>query len=127
MTHRARASAGFTLIEILVTLTILTLGVLALARMMPEGSKVMSRSRNSTTATAVAAQKIEDLKAADWYSASLAAGTYTDQSGPFTRTWTIADDSPMTGLKKLTVTATWTVQGGTRSSVVTTYLGRVEN
>jgi type IV pilus assembly protein PilV len=119
--------SGFTLMEILVTLTILAVGVLALAQLLPAGSRSLNRSRNTTTATQVAAQKIEDLKAADWFSASLAPGTYTDHSGPFTRTWTIADDSPMTGLKAITVTATWTVKGGTRSSVVTTYLGRVEN
>jgi prepilin-type N-terminal cleavage/methylation domain-containing protein len=124
---RPTAESGFTLIEILVTLTILTIGVLALSRMMPAGSVTMSQARKTTAAMQAAAQKIEDLKAADWFSSTLAAGTYTDNVRPFTRTWTITDDSPMTGLKTITVTATWEVQGATRSSVVTTYLGRVEN
>jgi type IV pilus assembly protein PilV len=124
---RADAEQGFTLIELLITLTVLAIGVLALASMMPAGSRSMNRSRNLTIGTSYAAQKIEDLKALTWGDSSLAAGTYSDRTGQYSRTWVITDNTPLTGVKKVTVTVTWPASNGMGSCVLNTYIGQIQN
>jgi len=70
-------------------------------------------------ATALAQQKIEDLRSLPLGSAELAPGTYADganplaadgrTAGPFRRTWTISPkDQPRAGLKTVTVSVGWT-------------------
>ena len=118
---------GFTLLELMITLVVLAIGVLALGQMMPAGSRAMSRSRSKTSGTALAAQKVEDLKALAWTDANLTAGTHTDNSGKYTRTWIITDNTPLAGTKKVAVTVAWTSSTGARSTVLTTYMTQLTN
>ena len=123
----ARAAHGFTLIEIMITLVVLSIGILALAAMMPAGSRTMSRARVQTSGAALAAQKLEDLKSLTWGATALAAGTYTDTSGDFARSWTITDNTPMANVKKIVVTVSWGLKSGPRSAVLSTYLTQMTN
>ena len=118
---------GFTLLELMITLVVLAVGVLALGQLMPAGSRSMSRSRSVTSGTGLAAQELENLKALAWTDATLSAGTHTDRSGKYTRTWIITDDTPLAGTKKVEVTVSWPSSSGTRSTVVRTYLTQLSN
>ena len=111
----------------MITLVVLAVGVLALGQLMPAGSRTMNRSRSKTSGTALAAQKIEDLKAIAWTSANMTAGTHSDTSGKYTRTWVITDNTPLAGTKKVAVTVAWNSSSGTRSTVLTTYVTQFAN
>jgi type IV pilus assembly protein PilV len=124
---RSPRARGFTLIELMITLLVFSIGLLALAKMMPAGSRSMNRARTMTSAATLAAQKIEDLKVLAWTSPSLGAGTYNDASGSYSRTWSITDNVPLPGTKKITVTVSYAISGGTRSTAVSTYLTQVTN
>jgi len=80
-------------------LTIALLGLASVTTMVIKGN---SFSKTMTTGTALAKDKMEQLKRTGYLSDS---GTYTDtpKSG-YTRTWKITDNDPATGMKTFEVT-----------------------
>ncbi len=124
---RGRDLRGFTLLELMITLVVLAIGVLALGQLMPAGSRALNRSRSMTSGTAFAAQKLEDLKALAWTDAGLTAGSHSDATGKYTRSWTVTDNTPLAGTKKVEVTVSWASSSGTRSTTIHTYLTQLAN
>jgi len=105
---------GFTLIEILMALTIFSVSFLALAAGATTVMKSNKTSYMSTIATNLAQDKLEELMATNV--ASIAANN--DTPAPvdgvvFTRTWTI-DDVVLPGLRRIQVQVDW---GGHRLTV----------
>ena len=113
---------GFSLLEVLFALTFLAVGIMAVASMIPAGTRGVSQSRVLTTGLMATQVKMEELKGTPFQ--SLAPGTFTDTTSVFTRTWTVADSVPMAGCKKLTVTSQWTDSHGNQSTVLTSYVSR---
>ena len=113
---------GFSLLEVLFALTFLAVGIMAVASMIPAGTRGVSQSRVLTTGLMATQVKMEELKGTPFQ--SLAAGTFTDTTSVFTRTWTVADSVPMAGCTKLTVTSQWTDSHGNQSTVLTSYVSR---
>lgn len=113
--------AGFTLLEVLIAMVILSVGLLALARFQLTVIKGNTDSREITTAVVLAETKIEELMSGGF--AALAAGEDTDidttgtAGGIFTRAWAVADYSGSTNMKQITVTVTWTDQEGISHNV----------
>ena len=116
-----RNSNGFTLIEIIVALVILTIALLGLISTTVMVVKGNSFSKTMTTATTLAKDKLEELKSTNY--ASLSAGSTTDyakadstQQGTqtaesmYTRTWTINSNSPATDMKTVEVNVQWNWQ-----------------
>ena len=90
---RARGQGGFTLIELMVALTILIIGLLGLMGIVMVSLRASSFSRRGTEASVLAEDKIEELRTA----ATPTGGTETDidargntgAGGIFTRTTTV--------------------------------------
>jgi len=59
--HNSRGQRGFTLIETLVSVVILTVGLVAVAALMSEMIKNTASSRDMSAATMLASEKLEDL------------------------------------------------------------------
>ena len=115
-----RAEGGFSLIEVLFALTFLAVGILAVSSMIPAGTRGVSESRVLTTGLMAAQVKLEQLKGTPYM--SLAAGTFSDTTSVFTRTWTVTDSVPMTGCKRIQVTVSWTDARGSQSTRLTSYV-----
>jgi Tfp pilus assembly protein PilV len=113
---RRRADGGFSLVEVLFALTFLAVGIMAVATMIPAGTRGVSQSRVLTSGLMAATVKMEQLKSTPFL--SLAPGTFSDTTSVFTRTWTVQDSIPMAGCKKITVTTQWTDSHGTQSTVL---------
>ena len=94
-------------------LVVAMLGVISVTVMVIKGN---SFSKTMTTATTLAADKMEELKNTAYASLvdiaddSLADRTDTQES-IFTRTWTVAPNSPATGMSTVVVTVAWNWQG----------------
>lgn len=117
-----QSSAGFSLIEVVFALTFLAVGILAVAAMIPAGTRGVSQSRVITSGLMAAQVKIEELRGTPY--TALTPGTFSDTTSVFTRTWTVTDSIPMSGCKRIQVTSRWTDVRGTQSTALTSYVTR---
>jgi len=106
--RRSKKSKGFSLIEVLIALVILSISLLALAGLMVYTTKSNSWGGHMTEATTFAQDTLERLRVIPW--ANLVTGAEPATIGAtgitYTRTYTVApnaDDS----LRTITVTVTW--------------------
>ena len=113
---------GFTLIEVLIALTIFAVGLLAVAAMQVSAITVNSTAGQMTTRMTWAQDKLEELMAlpysdplledlGDPPSGTDSAGnlhqeTISEGSFNYTILWTVTDDTLITGTKLITVTVT---------------------
>ncbi len=99
---------GFSAIEVLIAMSILAVALLAIASMFPTAYTNVDRSGEETMAATLAQQRIEWLRNQSY--ASLVNGTTPETNIPgyalYTRTTVVQVDTPLTGLKQVTVTAT---------------------
>lgn len=111
---------GFTLLELLIALVILAIGLLGLAGLHVSAMHGNVSGFKISTASAVAQQRIEELKALDPASPALTAGVHPDNCpGPppndctvqgitYDREYTIQDNTPINGTSTIILTVTWT-------------------
>jgi type IV pilus assembly protein PilV len=114
--HTNRNERGFTLLEILIGISIFSIGVLAVATMQISAIRGNRLGNEVTQATFLAEDKLEELK----NSADIASvPDSSDQEGIFTRSWQI---TPATGDSRLvTVTVTWTVGAASHNMALRTF------
>ncbi len=96
-------NAGFTLLESLLALVILSLGLLALARLQISGLQGNAWSRDMTTAVAIAEEKTEQLRNTPFANIQIESATQVTVSNRnFTKAVTVTDDAPdgLTGTTK---------------------------
>ncbi len=109
--RRAQNQRGFTLIEIMVAVTLLSVGLLGMAGLTVGIMRSNSLSNQVTTATALAQAKMEDIKRVGYSGVAEGKSTddYNDISGyPLYKRVTDVDvESPDPGMKTVTITVSW--------------------
>lgn len=105
-----KSEEGFTIVEVIMAISILAIGLLAVANM-----QIMAMQGNASASwqaeqTTHAQDKMEELMALTYTHADLdpAGNTHTEANPPenFTITWDVAVDTPVPDTKLITVTAT---------------------
>ena len=112
---------GFTLLEVLVTIVILSIGLLGIAGLTTGVIRGNHYSKNITSATAAAQTQLEAVKSrgyAEAVAANFPADIVNMGGMSFNRTTTITDDSPATNMKTASVTVNWTDSNNTARSVM---------
>jgi type IV pilus assembly protein PilV len=120
--RKSKKDEGFTLIEVLIAISIFAFGLLAVATMQLSAIRVNSTAGQITTRITWAQDKIEELMAlpysdplledlGDPPSGTDSAGnlhqeTISEGSVNYTILWTVTDDTLITGTKLITVTVT---------------------
>jgi type IV pilus assembly protein PilV len=121
--HPARScgqSSGFTLIEVMVALSILAFGILAIASSQASSLSGTNFAGTTTAGTTSAMDRMEQLIAKPYSDADLTAGNHGPVTqGSFTLTWTVALNTPLSSTKTITATATWNEKGVGKSSSLT--------
>jgi type II secretion system protein I len=104
-----RRNNGFTLMEVLVAMVLLTLGLLGVANLTIGVIKGNSYSKNVTTATVVAQQQIEQAQRLGYTNSNSLAGSTTVSMGStsFTRTTTVTNSTPAANMKTVSVAVSW--------------------
>lgn len=77
MLSRARTQEGFGLIELLMSMTILNVGILALVAAFQSGAIALKRASKTSTATAIADIQMERFRAATYTSIALNGSSFT--------------------------------------------------
>jgi len=116
---------GFTLIEVLIGLVILSVGLLAFAGLQITSARGNFFSKNLTQATYVAQDRLEFLGIVPFDSSQLQPGTYNDGkvvfSGlAFDRAYTVVLNG---NLKTITYTVNW-IEGVNRSISFSTFISQ---
>ena len=110
---------GFTLVELMVAMMLLSVGMLALASSSAVVIKQMTEAGTMSVASSVAQTRIERLRTASTTCAAAAVTNGNATTRGVTESWTI---TPMTRSKQLSVTVTYFTPRGDRSQ---TYLSMV--
>ncbi|MBW2636881.1 MAG: prepilin-type N-terminal cleavage/methylation domain-containing protein [Deltaproteobacteria bacterium] len=112
---KIKDNRGFTLIEIIIAIFILVVALMGLAGVASTVISGNSFSKQITTATTLAQEKIEELSNTNYQ--SLADGTDT-QNSIYTRTWTITLTAPH--VKTIVVEVQWNHYGNSHDVTLKT-------
>ena len=120
----SRSRSGFTLVEVLIAVTVLSVGIIALAGNAAMATRMIGRGKSDTQAAQLATLKADSLRArayaTDPRCTALVNGTST-ASEHVTLSWTVT--VPATGVgRNLTVSAAYKTPRGTHTEVLTTYI-----
>jgi prepilin-type N-terminal cleavage/methylation domain-containing protein len=74
----SRTTGGFTIIEVMIVIVILTVGLLSLAAMQIHAMQGSDRGRHSTSAAAIAENKMEQIQQDAWASIAPTGGFVAD-------------------------------------------------
>ncbi len=123
--NRFEKEKGFSLIELLIAMSVMALGMLAAASMQYSAVRNNTTGNTSTQATMLAKAQLETLKNQNIDSTALAVGDYNDPSpidangnpgGIYNRTWRI--DPLGVSARRIRVIVEWTKFGSTRQVIV---------
>lgn len=122
--RRVGSEGGFTLVEIMVGMVLITIGILAMAALAVAVIEANRGATNRTRADQVLHEKVEEFRSVDY--ADIVTGTDTvDMAGvEIVRTWAITDDVPMDDIKKIELVGKWMDEGDTLSMRTATYVGK---
>ena len=124
---RSRPRGGFTLLEVLLALSILAFGLLGLAAMQLYAMQGRSSGRHSTFAATLAQTQMDELQRRNWTTVADTGGAWLSQvrnsivqdgtnqnqvEQAYTLNWRITDDVAGT-TRLLDVRVTWTEEDGT--------------
>ena len=121
-TAQTARERGFTLVEVMVSMTILAVGLLAISGMVPTAYTNISGSAVETRALGFAQERLDQLRVTTYTSTDLTAGSHTDAApaAGYTRVYTVEDNTPMSGVKRISVTVTgWRGRSVTLRTLVT--------
>ena len=115
MKEKELINKGFTLLEVLIAISIFAVGLLGVATMQISAIRGNRLGNEVTQATFLGQAKLEELK----NSTNVAnEPDGNDQQGIFTRTWVITPNTAYS--RRVTVTVAWTIGGNTHNVVLST-------
>ncbi len=128
--HQSMGQHGFSLVELLVALTILTVGLFALAGMQSIATNKTGISHKISVATSLARETLDDLLARDpsdpvlnpvAQTTATYPGSFSVQgAGSFTITYTVTPNTPATGTSWIVVRVLST-SGGMQAVTLSSY------
>jgi len=112
-----RRERGFTLLEVLFAMAILTIGILTVASMQISSIRGNAFAGRVTEASTWAGDRLERSISLPYEDDDLSAGDHTDPNPPagYGVAWNVAEDAVVNNTKTIAVTAAWTDRGVQRS------------
>jgi len=114
----AKAGRGFSLVEVLIAMCVLSIAMMGLATLQVRCMRSNDLANRTTQAVNLAQNKLEELIFRDAEGEHFEADVYDDDENPvsvpgdnegaiFTRSWEFTDDDPAPTARTITVTVTW--------------------
>ncbi len=102
---------GFTLLEVIISMTLLAIGMLALGALQAASVRGNGYAMNNSEGTALIEQKIEEYQSTPWDSLPTTDQPIVEdnvgQGGKYTRTSVFQHDIPITNTKTVNVSVQW--------------------
>lgn len=115
--RKASKEKGFTLVEVIIAISILSFGLLAVASMQITAIMGNYLSGNLTEASALAGDRMEKLLLMGYSEPDLDAGDHSDSRDFYTISWNVAENATFNNTKTVNVIVTWT-QGSSQKTFV---------
>lgn len=116
--------SGFTVVELMAALLLFSIGLVALARVLPQGMEVRDRGRRMTVAMQLAREQIETLRSLPFTDPDLADGQHVDnevlRNGTYRRRWTVQDDTPLPNMMRIEVRVAFSTSEADSEAVIVT-------
>ena len=111
MDRIVKTDRGFTLIEVLIAMLILTVGIMAMMTMQVKAVTTNYRASAMTVASAGVASQLEVFQMLDYLDPTLSSGSHPSAATPvfapgtdYPVTWVVTDNAPVAGNKRISVT-----------------------
>jgi type IV pilus assembly protein PilV len=116
---------GFTLIEVMIALVVMSIGLTALAAVQISAIQGNAFSKRMTTAVSIVDEKMEQIKS-NLYTeiVSESSSQITQSNLNFTRQVTVTNNSPLTNTKTINVTVSWSEGSKSHSVPITTIVSQ---
>ena len=107
--------------EVLIAMTILSVGLLAIASMQISAIQTTGGAKSISKGISWAEDRLEMLSSLNYSDALLNAGVTNDPNPPehFTISWTVIDNNPRPNCKYITVNVQWSERGMNKSALLT--------
>jgi prepilin-type N-terminal cleavage/methylation domain-containing protein len=116
---------GFTLLEIMIALVILSIALVALAGLQVCAIKGNAFSKRMTTAVSIGNEKMEQLKNSSYANILSESSTQVTKSNMnFTRQVTVTNNNPLPNTKTVNVTVIWSDSSKSHSVPITTIISQ---
>jgi Tfp pilus assembly protein PilV len=113
---------GFSLIETLFAMVFLSIGLLAMAQMIPLATSQIVSSQSHTLATETAQDILSILDELPFGDNDLSVGTHSGTRGKQSTSYTVQDDVPVPGAKRIDLSVSWEEASGTQIVTFNTIL-----
>jgi len=116
------SKAGFTLLEMILVLAVLSLGFIPLINLFSNGVTASSDATNSSIAVQLAQQKMEQIKALQYADMETTSEAYGQISGypAFSRAAAVVTEGGSAALSRVTVSVEWTSGSTVNNYVIET-------
>ena len=128
----AKSQSGYTLLEVMIAMTILGVGLMSIAVAQVSALRIASKSKNMQQAMFLAREAMDDIDArlpTDPFLKNNAVipdvnnpikvGNDPDDGTTFTRQTTVTPDDPELGMSRVVVAVTWVNASGPGNNVIT--------
>jgi prepilin-type N-terminal cleavage/methylation domain-containing protein len=107
--------AGYSLVELLVAVSIFAIVAAAIAAQMVHSTAMISQNAEASQAITIAQQVMEDLRTLAYSDMGSGSETVTWKGQKFNAAWNVSEDEPAPGMKTVVVTVSWANKGETKT------------
>ena len=118
---------GFTLVEVLVTIVVVAVALMALLSVFIYGFNLLSRMKQTAIATQCAQEELENIRNLTFDEIIALGASFTNDSLPLLESSSgvrTIEDSVGVDIKKLTISVFWTYRGQNMRKDIVTYITR---
>ena len=103
-----RSEGGFSILENMISMAIFSVGILSISMLFTQTMTFTHNSEKMSVATNLAKGKLEELRNTPY--ANIVSGTASEtvDNVEYDLEWTVTNDSPLTGVRKVVMEISWT-------------------
>ncbi len=120
-----QTKAGFTLIEVLIAMSIFAIAALAAASLILQSTSMISVNAQHSQAVTLAQQTMEDLRTLSYDDVTSGAQTSTLNNTQYAVSWLVTANSPAPEMKKIILTVSWQNKGVAKNYALETVFTKV--